>query len=104
MTCSRASRQSSPCARSAGECTSPRLGTNLSLLCSVSGVTETSTSSDALRARVAALEQELAATKSERDKLREAYRNVQLELELMKRRLYVAKAERVDVSQLELEF
>lgn len=70
----------------------------------MSGVTETSTSSDALRARVAALEQELAATKSERDKLREAYRSVQLELELMKRRLYVAKAERVDVSQLELEF
>lgn len=70
----------------------------------MSGVAETSTSTDALKARVAALEQELAATKSERDKLREAYRNVQLELELLKRRLYVAKAERVDVSQLELEF
>lgn len=71
----------------------------------MSGVSETSASStDALKARVAALEQELAATKSERDKLREAYRTVQLELELLKRRLYVAKAERVDVSQLELEF
>lgn len=54
--------------------------------------------------RIAALEAELSAMKSERDTLREAYTAVKLELELLKRRLFVAKAERVDVGQLELEF
>ena len=54
--------------------------------------------------RIAALEAELSAMKSERDTLREAYTAVKLELELLKKRLFVAKAERVDVAQLELEF
>jgi transposase len=42
--------------------------------------------------------------RGERDKLREAWQAVKLELELLKKRLFVAKAERVDVDQLELEF
>ena len=41
---------------------------------------------------------------SERDRLREAYQALQLEVELARRRLVVAKAERVDTTQLELEF
>lgn len=64
-----------------------------------------------LRDRVAALEAELAATKTradelvaERDRLREAYRHLELQVELQRRRLFVAKAERIDTDQLELEF
>lgn len=55
----------------------------------------------------AAFEAELAAhaaTKAERDRLREAYDALTREVELAKRRLLVAKAERVDTTQLELEF
>lgn len=69
-----------------------------------------STSHDATVARVAELEAALAAITIERDSiaverdhLRLAYRNLQLELELLKRRLFVAKAERIDTAQLELE-
>jgi transposase len=63
-----------------------------------------STTADALAARVAELEAALAETTAERDRLREGYRQLQLEVELMRRRLVVAKAERVDTRQLELEF
>lgn len=55
-------------------------------------------------ARVAELEAQLAAVTVERDHLRLAYRNLQQELELLRRRLFVAKAERLDTTQLELEF
>lgn len=65
----------------------------------------------ALRDKVAALEAALAATKSElsavtaeRNKLRHAYELVKGELELLRRRLFVAKAERIDTTQLEIEF
>ena len=44
------------------------------------------------------------ATKAERDRLREAYDGLTREVELARRRLVVAKAERVDTAQLELEF
>ena len=64
-----------------------------------------------LRDRVAILEAELAASKThaaellaERDRLREAYRHLELQVELQRRRLFVAKAERIDTDQLELEF
>jgi transposase len=57
-----------------------------------------------LEAEYAALTAKLAAAQSERDTLRAAYTAVKLELELMKKRLFIAKAERVDVAQLELEF
>ena len=40
----------------------------------------------------------------ERDQLRAAYEQLRIELELLKRRLFVATAERVDTAQLELEF
>lgn len=82
-------------------------------------------SNDALRARVAELEAALLAERRradaeqaraeveraraekvtlERDRLREAYRRLQLELALLRRRIFVAKAERIDSAQLELEF
>ena len=67
--------------------------------------------SEALAARIAELEAALAKERAradelaaERDRLREGYRHLQLEVELMRRRLVVAKAERVDTTQLELEF
>lgn len=67
--------------------------------------------SESLAARVAELEAALAKERAradevtaERDRLREGYRHLQLEVELMRRRLVVAKAERVDTTQLELEF
>jgi hypothetical protein len=44
-----------------------------------------------------------AALEAERDRLREAYQQVKIELEVLKRRLFVAKAERIDTAQLELE-
>jgi transposase len=65
-------------------------------------------------AQRAALEEERAAreaeqaahlaTKAERDQLRDAYDALAREVELARRRLVVAKAERVDTTQLELEF
>jgi transposase len=78
----------------------------------------TESTADELRARVAELEAALArarvdvevartdaaTARAERDRLRSAFRELQLELELMRRRIFVAKAERVDVAQLELEF
>lgn len=70
-----------------------------------------SESEQALRDKVAALEAALAATKTElsavtaeRNKLRRAYEMVKSELELLRRRLFVAKAERIDTTQLEIEF
>lgn len=45
----------------------------------------------------------LAATEVERDQLRVAYQHLQHELALMRRRLFTAKAERLDTTQLELE-
>jgi transposase len=69
------------------------------------------TTSATLEARVAELEAALAAERArvdevtaERDRLREGYRHLQLEVELMRRRLVVAKAERVDTKQLEMQF
>lgn len=67
--------------------------------------------SEALRRRVAELEgalalqtSKLAAVTTERDHLRRAYEQLREQLELLKRRIFVAKAERIDVQQLELEF
>jgi transposase len=79
---------------------------------------EARSTSEALAARVVELEVALAAEHTraetalaaereaiaERDRLRDAYRHLQLEVELMRRRLVVAKAERIDTAQLELEF
>lgn len=57
-----------------------------------------------LQAELRAQEQLVAQLTRERDQLRSAYEQLKLELELLKRRLFVAKAERVDTAQLELEF
>lgn len=64
-----------------------------------------------LLARVAMLESALAAERdrsasleAERDRLEKAHRAVLEELELIRRRIFAAKAERVDTAQLELEF
>ena len=62
-------------------------------------------------AQIALLEAELAAERArvaeltaERDHLRASHERLRLELELLKRRIFVAKAERVDTTQLEMEF
>jgi transposase len=82
------------------------------------GSTDTTTSpssklrsAKALAARVAVLEAALAAANGqvaeltrERDTLRASYERLRLDLELLQRRIVVAKAERVDTAQLELEF
>lgn len=63
------------------------------------------------KTRIAELEIALASEKArvvqlekERLVLRASHERLRLELELLKRRLYLAKAERVDTRQLELEF
>jgi transposase len=65
---------------------------------------------DALR-RVAELEAALSKTSAaletvtaERDKLRHAYGQLKGQLELLRRRIFLAKAERIDTRQLEIEF
>ena len=61
----------------------------------------------ALQVERAALAQERARTvdlERERDTLRAAYDRLRLDVALMQRRLFVAKAERIDTAQLELEF
>jgi len=55
-------------------------------------------------AQIAESEAKLAELESERDRLRRAYEMLKEELLLVKRRLFIAKAERVDTTQLELEF
>ena len=73
---------------------------------------------DALRRRVAELEaaltsatdtlsktaESLAKVTAERDKLRNAYEQIKGQLELLRRRIFLAQAERIDTQQLELEF
>jgi transposase len=61
--------------------------------------------------RIAQLEAALAAEREravqlekEREVLRASHERLRLELELLKRRMFVAKAERVDTQQLELDF
>ena len=56
---------------------------------------------EADRAKTAA---ELTRVKAERDKLRRAYAQLLEQVQLLRRRIFQAKAERVDVTQLELEF
>ena len=67
-------------------------------------VTETQAALEVERAARQAEQAAHVATKAERDRLREAYEALTREVELARRRLVVAKAERVDTAQLELEF
>jgi transposase len=56
------------------------------------------------RERCAALQKKLDEALLAQKQLRAAYEALRLELELVKHRMYVAKAERVDTTQLELQF
>ncbi|MCC6647625.1 MAG: IS66 family transposase [Polyangiaceae bacterium] len=56
------------------------------------------------RAERAAAEERLARVTQERDRLRASRDELLQELMLLKRRIFIAKAERVDTAQLELEF
>jgi transposase len=58
----------------------------------------------ALRRRLAELEAKLATVTTERDTLRRAYERLLEQHAILKRRIFVAKAERVDAHQLEIEF
>jgi hypothetical protein len=53
---------------------------------------------------LAELETKLAAVTTERDTLRRAYERLLEQHAILKRRIFVAKAERVDAHQLEIEF
>jgi transposase len=64
----------------------------------------TSAMSTTLTTKLEATSAKLAEVMSERDRLRHAYDTLREQMELMRRRIFVAKAERVDVRQLEIEF
>jgi transposase len=57
-----------------------------------------------MQSELAATSDRLAGAVSERDNLRRAYRQLMEQFELLRRRIFIAKAERLDASQLELEF
>jgi transposase len=57
-----------------------------------------------LQAERASSAKRIAELEKERDNLRASHERLRQELELMKLRIFVAKAERVDTKQLELEF
>ena len=57
-----------------------------------------------LEAALAVATEQVAALTKERDALRASHTRLREELELLKRRIFVAKAERVDTAQLEMEF
>ena len=57
-----------------------------------------------LKKALATKESELTKMTAERDKLRRAYEQLKEQLELLRRRIFQAKAERVDVTQLKIEF
>ena len=57
-----------------------------------------------LEAALAAERARVVELTQERDRLRASHEQLRLELELLRRRIFIAKAERVDTRQLELEF
>lgn len=57
-----------------------------------------------MRAELTVTSEKLAGVTSERDNLRRAYRQLMEQFELLRRRIFIAKAERVDATQLELDF
>jgi hypothetical protein len=78
---------------------------------SIAEVDSSSAREQELEARLARMQLELATASdrlagviTERDNLRRAYRQLMEHFELLRRRIFVAKAERVDATQLELEF
>ena len=67
-------------------------------------VTELEASLAAERAARVDDAEKIAALTQERDQLRASHERLRLELEMLKRRIFVAKAERIDTAQLEMEF
>ena len=59
---------------------------------------------EAALAALAAEREQVAELTRERDHLRASHERLRLELELLRRRIFIAKAERVDTRQLEMEF
>ena len=59
---------------------------------------------ESLRRRVAELEIVVQAVTAERDKLRKDYELLRMEVALLQRRIFAARAERIDTKQLEMEF
>src|SRR5690242_4817450 len=57
-----------------------------------------------LEAALVAANDRVHQLEKERDLLRASHEQLRLELEMLKRRMFVAKAERADTTQLELEF
>lgn len=57
-----------------------------------------------LEAALVSARAQIVALTRERDQLRASHARLREELELLKRRIFVAKAERVDTAQLEMEF
>ena len=57
-----------------------------------------------LRREVALLKTSLSQVTEERDKLRRAYEQLKEHLELLRRRIFQAKADRIDLTQLAIEF
>src|SRR5215207_7587859 len=57
-----------------------------------------------MQGELAAATGRIASITSERDNLRRAYRQLMEQFELLRRRIFIAKAERIDATQLELEF
>ena len=57
-----------------------------------------------MQGQLATTSERLATVLSERDNLRRAYRQLMEQFELLRRRIFVAKAERVDTAQLEIDF
>jgi transposase len=68
------------------------------------GETTESSRVSELEALLTAQRTEIENLIRERDHLRASHERLRLELELLKRRLFIAKAERIDTAQLELEF
>jgi transposase len=67
-------------------------------------VTELEAFLAAERAARAADAEKIAALIKERDQLRASHERLRLELEMLRRRIFLAKAERIDTAQLEMEF
>jgi hypothetical protein len=57
-----------------------------------------------MRRELAVTSDQLAGVIAERNNLRRAYRQLMEQFELLRRRLFIAKAERIDSTQLEIEF
>jgi len=57
-----------------------------------------------MQSELSVTSERLASVIDERDNLRRAYRQLMEQFELLRRRIFIAKAERVDATQLEIEF